>query len=63
MRTNNFNELLLTVEKIRAEKYPHISPELLEKIIKAEFDHQDSRANASELVNKIVAATLEEEGK
>lgn len=63
MRTNNLDELLKTVEKIRTEKYPHIPKELVEEIVKAEYAHQDSRTNASEQVNRLVSAILDKKGE
>ena len=59
MRTNNLEELLKTIEKIRAEKYPHISKELVEKIISAEFENQDNRTTASQKTRDIVSAALD----
>ena len=59
MRTNNLEELLKTIEKIRVEKYPHISKELVEEIISAEFENQDNRAVASRKTSDIVSAVLD----
>ena len=63
MRTNNLEELLKTIEKIREEKYPHISKDLIEQIISAEFEHQDNRTVASQKVSDIVTAILEGKGE
>ena len=63
MRTNNLEELLRTVEKIRSEKYPHIPQALVEEIIREEFIHQDSRANASERVRALVSENLDKQGE
>ena len=63
MRTNNLEELLRTVEQIRAEKYPHIPKTLVEEIIQEEFSNQDSRTNASEKVNSLVSAILDKQGE
>lgn len=59
MRTNNLEELLKTIEKIRVEKYPHISKELVEEIISAEFENQDNRSIASQKASDIVSAVLD----
>lgn len=63
MRNNNLDELLKTVEKIRADRYPHIPKELVEQIIVEEFNHQDSRTYANEQVNKIVSAFVDKKGE
>ena len=63
MRTNNLEELLRTVETIRAEKYPHIPKELIEEIIREEFSNQDSRVNASERVSALVSDFLDKQGE
>ena len=63
MRTNNLDELLKTLEKIRAEKYPHIPKELVESIVKEEFENQDSRTLANERVGKIIGLFLDKQGE
>lgn len=63
MMTNNLDELLRTIEKIRGEKYSHIPKDLVEEIIREEFLHQDSRTYASEQVNRLVAAILDKQGE
>ena len=62
MRTNNLEELLKTVERIRVEKYPHIPQELVRQIITREFDNQDSRSYASEQVRSLIVDYLDEKG-
>lgn len=63
MRTNNLDELLKTLEKIRTEKYPHIPKDLVESIVKEEFENQDSRTLANERVGKIIGLFLDKQGE
>jgi len=62
MRTNNIQEIVKAIESIRAEKYPNIPADLVEKIIKIEFEHQDSRTEASDKIRDLIDKYIKEYG-
>lgn len=56
----NLDELMATLENVRAKKYPDIPKELVEKIAIAQYNYQDDRAKARNETIKIVASYLDE---
>lgn len=47
-------ELLKTLEKLRAEKYPEIPAELIKDIVNAQFEHQDDTTLGSRETKKLI---------
>ena len=56
----DIKELLDALEEIRANNYPHISKQLLEKIVMAELNNQDDRPTANKEVAKMLDDYLKE---
>jgi len=54
------DNLLKVLETIRATKYPDIPPELIQSIVYAEFENQDSRAEGSRNTKKLMDDFLKE---
>lgn len=54
------DDLLAELEKIRAEKYPDIPAELIKGIVKAQFEHQDVRQDASNATKTLIDNYLRE---
>ena len=52
---SNLDELLDVLESIRREKYPHIPPEVIKRIVISQFENQDKRLEARNQTTKIVA--------
>ena len=44
MTKTNLNDLLEVLEQIRAEKYPDVPKELVEKIALSQYENQDDRS-------------------
>lgn len=61
MMKNNLDELLQVLEKIRLKKYPEIPAEIIEKILKAQFENQDDEVVAKNLTKKIIDDFLNKE--
>lgn len=57
---NSIEELLLTVEKIRSEKYPHISRKLVDAILLEEADSIETRPQILKQISKLVEDNLKE---
>jgi|LSQX01.2.fsa_nt_gb hypothetical protein len=55
---SNLEELLYVLENIRKEKHPNIPSEVIQKIVKAQYDNQDKRLEARALTASIVAEFL-----
>lgn len=47
-------ELLKALEAIRAVKYSDVPMELIQNIVYAEFENQDSRAEGSRITKKLI---------
>lgn len=58
MTKNNLNELLEVLEQIRAEKYPDVPKDLVEKIALSQYDNQDNRDIARINTMNIIADYL-----
>ena len=46
MKKENVSELLEVLEKIRSEEYPDVPKELIEEIVRCQYEHQDDRNRA-----------------
>ena len=53
--------LLHALEKIRAEKYPHLDRSLVEGIVKIQTDFLDSAADSFNRINRLVDDQLRAE--
>ncbi len=51
---NNLEELLKTLETIRNDEYPELPKDLLEKLLKVEYDNQDNRVDAQTKAVKLI---------
>ena len=51
-------ELATTVEQLRAVKFPHLSPDLLQRILAVEAKHVDDRVAAMREIKAAVVAAL-----
>jgi len=51
-------ELATTVEQVRAAKFPHLSPDLVRRILAIEAEHLDDRAAAIREIKAAVVAAL-----
>lgn len=62
MTMNNIevDELLKALETIRAAKYPCIPPQLIQSIVNAEFENQDSRPEGSKNTKKLIDEFLKQ---
>ena len=54
MTKTNLNDLLEVLEQIRAEKYPDVPKELVEKIALSQYENQDDRSMARSDTTKII---------
>ena len=54
MTKTNLNDLLEVLEQIRAEKYPDVHKELVEKIALSQYENQDDRSMARSDTTKII---------
>lgn len=54
MTKTNLNDLLEVLEQIRAEKYPDVPKELVEKIALSQYEKQDDRSMARSDTTKII---------
>lgn len=54
MTKTNLNDLLEVLERIRAEKYPDVPKELVEKIALSQYENQDDRGMARSNTKKII---------
>ena len=54
MTKTNLNDLLEVLEQIRAEKYPDVPKELVEKIALSQYENQDDRSKARSDTTKII---------
>ncbi|MCF2663193.1 hypothetical protein JQM66_01280 [Oscillibacter valericigenes] len=52
---NSLEELISTIEEIRLTKYPHISPEILTKIVEIQAAYQDDPARREAETYKAIA--------
>ena len=59
-KSSNLNELRNALEKIRQENYPEIPQELIEKLLKIEYENQDDRVEAAKKVLKTIDEYLAE---
>lgn len=55
MARSNLNELISVLESIRATEYPDIPPEVIEKIVQAQYDNQDNRGMARTKTMRIIS--------
>lgn len=55
---NSIEDLLKTVEKLRHEKYPHISKEIVEKILYIEAEDVAERTEVVNKVSKVIEEAL-----
>lgn len=55
MTRSNLGDMLSVLEEIRAKEYPEIPPEVIEKIVYAQYDNQDDRAQARTATMKIIS--------
>lgn len=55
MMKTNLNDLLEVLEQIRAEKYPDVPKDLVEKIALSQYDNQDNRDIARSNTMRIIA--------
>lgn len=55
MTKTNLNDLLEVLEQIRAEKYPDVPKDLVEKIALSQYDNQDNRDIARSNTMRIIA--------
>ncbi len=51
---NNLEELLNTLETIRKDEYPELPKDLLERLLKIEYDNQDNRVEAQTKAVKVI---------
>lgn len=51
---NNLEELLKTLETIRKDEYPELPKDLLERLLKIEYDNQDNRGEAQNKAVKLI---------
>jgi hypothetical protein len=51
-------ELTTTVEQVRAAKFPHLSPDLVQRILAIEAENLDDRAAAMREIKTAVKAAL-----
>lgn len=51
----NLNELLKTLEEIRATKYPDVPKEMIERIALSQYENQDDRERARSSTMQVVA--------
>lgn len=56
---SSFNDLLVTIENLRKEKYPELPKELVEKILNIEADSREERSDISKKVEKVVESYLD----
>lgn len=54
MTKTNLNDLLEVLEQIRAEKYPDVPKELVEKIALSQYENQDDRSMTRSDTTKII---------
>lgn len=55
MARSNLSELISVLESIRATEYPDIPPEIIEKIVHAQYDNQDDRGAARSKTMRIIS--------
>ena len=55
MTKTNLNDLLEVLEQIRAEKYPDVPKDLVEKIALSQYDNQDNRDIARSNTMRFIA--------
>lgn len=58
MTQNNLQDLLSVLEEIRAKEYPDIPSEVIEEIVLAQYQNQDSRSTARSLTMKAISSFL-----
>ncbi|RHP30315.1 DNA modification system-associated small protein [Lachnotalea sp. AF33-28] len=66
MNTNdNLQKIMLTLERIRSEKYPHVSKEIVENIINIQFENQemDSRHTGRATTHQVIRKYIEEQSQ
>ena len=51
---NNLDELCETLETIRKEVDPELPKDIVEKLLKIEYDHQDNRVEAQTKAVKLI---------
>ena len=54
MTKTNLNDLLEVLQQIRAEKYPDVPKELVEKIALSQYENQDDRSMPRSDTTKII---------
>lgn len=59
MQNKKFSDLYDVIEKIRKEKYPDISSELLRKILTIEYENQDDQVKAYREIESLIKSELE----
>ena len=55
---SDFAELIATVERVRAEKYPHLPADLVREILEAEAAYPDDRSNAVREIRRLASEAL-----
>ena len=58
MMRNSIEDLLITVEEIRSERYPNIPKDLVEKILLLEAEAVEERTDILKKISKIVEESL-----
>ncbi len=57
---NNLDELLKSLEQIRMTEYPEIPRELIEEIVKIQYENQDNRVFAKTEITNLIQKFIED---
>lgn len=57
---NNLDELLKSLEQIRMTEYPDIPRDLIETIVKVQYENQDNRVFAKTEITNMIQKFIEE---
>lgn len=58
MKTTDLNDLLATIEAVRSETHPELSPEFLISVVEAEQAHLDDEPEAVKKIERALNALL-----
>lgn len=58
MKTTDLNDLLATIEAVRSEMHPELSPDFLISVVEAEQAHLDDELEAVKKIERALNALL-----
>lgn len=63
MKTTDLSDLLATIEAVRSEMHPALSPEFLVRVVEAEQAHLDNEPEAVKKIERALYVLLDTESQ